>query len=86
MKLFTFYAKANPAFLKPLKNELNLIGVKKIYDLSKDRLNYLKFKAELPTAWRIMLYSRLLENLKIQIVEGLQARYCILIKIEMKKN
>ena len=70
MKLFTFYAKANPAFLKSLKTELNHIGVKNIYDLSRDRLNYLKFKAELPVAWKIMLNSRLIEYLKIQIGEG----------------
>jgi hypothetical protein len=86
MKFYTFYAKANPAFLKSLKNELNHIGVKRIFDLSKDRLNYLKFTAELPVAWKIMLYSRLIEHLKIQIGEGFQVRYCFIIKIEMKKN
>ena len=74
MKLYTFYAKANPAFLKSLRNELNYIGVNNIHDLSKDKLNYLKFKASLPTVWKIMLYSRLI------------VRYILLIKLEMKKN
>jgi hypothetical protein len=75
MKLFTFYAKSNPSFLKALKNELKFIGLNRIHDLSKDRLSYLKFKAELPDAWRIMLYSRLIEHLKIQISDELNVRY-----------
>jgi hypothetical protein len=74
MKLYTFYAKANPSFLKSLKTELKFIGLNKIHDLSKDRLNYLTFKAEQEDAWRIMLYSRLIENLKIQIGEEFQAK------------
>ena len=86
MKLYTFYAKANPAFLKSLRNELNYIGVNNIHDLSKYKLNYLKFKASLPTVWKIMLYSRLIEQLKIQISESIIVRYILLIKLEMKKN
>ena len=75
MKLYTFYAKANPAFIKSLRNELSFIGVNNIHDLSKDKLNYLKFQTSLPIAWKIMLYSRLIEQLKIQINEGFVVRY-----------
>jgi hypothetical protein len=74
MKIFTFYAKTNPAFLKSLTRELKYFGANKIHDLSKDRLSYLKFKAELPDAWRIMLYSRLVEHLKIQVCEDFRVK------------
>jgi hypothetical protein len=75
MKLYTFYAKANPSFLKALKTELKFIGLNRVHDLTKDKLSYLRFRAELPDAWRIMLYSRLIEHLKIEVADDLRVRY-----------
>lgn len=74
MKLHTFYAKANPAFIQSLEHELKYLGINKITNLKKDRLNYIKFKADFNDIWKIMLYSRLVENLKIQIKDEIKAK------------
>jgi hypothetical protein len=74
--MFTFYAKTNKVFVKSLENELKLLGVQSdsIINLNKQRLNYLKFKCTSKSLWNVMLYSRLIEGLHIQIKESFSAK------------
>ncbi len=74
--MFTYYAKANKSFMKALEHELKGFGVKSesIVNLKEQRLNYLKFKCDQTSLWRIMLYSRLIESLKIGVAESVRAR------------
>jgi len=85
--MFTFYAKTNKAFIKSLQNELVFLGVKQdsIVDLNFKGLNYLKFKSEMSSVWRIMLHSRLIENVKIQIKDNIPAKTEKEFKININK-
>ena len=85
--MFTFYAKTNKAFVKSLQNELVFLGVKQdsIVDLNFKGLNYLKFKSEMNNVWRIMLHSRLIENVKIQIKDNIPAKTEKEFKININK-
>lgn len=69
MNKYFFYAKTNPAFLKTLENELETLGIKNIKNLKKDKLNYLKFNADCMEMTKILLKSRLIEDIKVQIVD-----------------
>jgi len=73
--MYTFYAKVNKVFVKSLQNELKQLGIEpeSMLNLNKEGLNYLKFKSEFKSIWKIMLYSRLIEGLKIQIASGIKA-------------
>ena len=75
-KMNTYFAKTNKMFMKALETELKSFGVKpeSIVNLNEQRLNYLTFKAEERTIWRVMLYSRLIEGLKVQIGKTVSAR------------
>jgi 23S rRNA G2445 N2-methylase RlmL len=72
MKMNTFFAKTNPSFTKLLEYELKHIGIKNITNLKSERLNYIKFQTEMPNVWKIMLYSRLTERLKIQVAHDIR--------------
>ena len=73
--MYTYYAKTNKAFMKSLEQELKFLGAQSdtMLNLNTQRLNYLKFKCDQNSLWKIMLHSRLIEDLKIQIVEGVRA-------------
>ena len=85
MKKFVFYAKTNPAFLSSLEKELYYLGVVKCTQLTKLRLNYVKFEADLPKVWEILTYSRLLEDVKIEIAKGIHANSEKAYKIALKQ-
>ena len=85
MKKFVFYAKSNPAFLTSLEKELCHFGVVQCIQLSKLRLNYVKFESTLPKVWEILTYSRLLEDIKIEMIKGLNANSEKDFKIALKR-
>jgi hypothetical protein len=74
MKIYTFYAKTNPAFRSALSNELNLFKLGKISNLKADRLNFVKFQSNFKDVWQIMTQSRLIESLKLQIADNIKAK------------
>jgi 23S rRNA G2445 N2-methylase RlmL len=73
MKKFVFYAKSNPAFLSSLEKEFSHFGIEKCITLTKIRLNYIKFETTLPKVWNLFAYSRLLEDVKIEMAKGVSA-------------
>jgi hypothetical protein len=76
MKNFIFFAKSNPKFSLSLINELkSLTGIQKINSIKNKGLNLIKFEAPLEKIWKILLYSRLTEDLKIQIKENINIKY-----------
>ena len=85
--MFTFFAKTNKAFVKSLQNELILSGIKPstIVDLNFKGLNYLKFKSDMSNIWKIMLHSRLIENVKVQIKDNIAAKTEKEFKININK-
>jgi hypothetical protein len=75
MKKYTFFAKTNPKFMSSLISEIQAIaGLEKINSLKHKRLNLIKFEAPMDKVWRILLYSRLAEDVKIQIKENLNIK------------
>jgi len=71
MKNYIFFAKTNPKFTNSLICEINSIaGIKKINSLKQKGLNLIKFEASMDKIWKILLYSRLAEEIKIQITEN----------------
>lgn len=85
--MLTFYAKTNKAFIKSLQNELIFLGIKpnSIVDLNFKGLNYLKFKSDMSNIWKIMLHSRLIENVKVQIKDNIPAKSEKEFKININK-
>jgi hypothetical protein len=75
MSKYIFYAKVNKAFINPFKVELKQLGLEpeNLRDLNQKGLNYLKFQSDFKPIWKIMLYSRLIEELKIQISDKISA-------------
>ncbi len=69
--MYTYFAKCNRSFINSLKTELTNLGVSKIMNLQSQRLDYVKFTCNQETIWKIMLYSRLIESLKIQIKDNI---------------
>lgn len=75
MKKYTFFAKTNPKFTNSLISEIKAIsGLQKINSLKQQRLNLIKFEAPIDQVWKILLYSRLAEDVKIQIKENLNIK------------
>ncbi len=74
---YTFFAKVNKSFIIPFEKELKQFGIQteSLLDLNRKGLNYIKFKSNMESVWKIMLYSRLVEGLKIQISDGIKAPY-----------
>ncbi len=75
MRKHIFYAKVNKVFIKPFQHELKQLGLESesILNLNTKGLNYLKFKSDFKSIWKIMLYSRMIEDLKIQVADNIKA-------------
>ncbi len=75
MRKYTFFAKTNPKFTNSLINEIKAIAdLDKVISLNHKRLNLIKFEAKMDQVWRILLYSRLVEDVKIQIKANLDIK------------
>lgn len=75
--MLTYYARTNKTFLKSLISELKSHGIESssILNLQRERLNYLKFKCnDMEKIYNIMLYSRLIEGLKVEMADNLVAK------------
>jgi len=76
MKKYTFFAKTNPKFTNSLISEIKSIaGIQKINSLKNKGLSMIKFDSTMDNIWRILLYSRLAEDVKIQIKDNLKIKY-----------
>jgi hypothetical protein len=75
MSKYIFYAKINKSFINPLKIELKQLGVEtdSIINLNDQGLNFLRFQSDFQSLWKIMLYSRMIEGLKMQMAEKIIA-------------
>lgn len=75
MKKYIFFARTNPRFTNSLISEIKSIAnIEKINSLKNQRLNLIKFEAPIKKIWKIILYSRLAEDIKIQIKENLNVK------------
>ena len=74
--MLTYYARTNKSFMNALQSELKTFGVnsESMINLNEKRLNYLQFKCDQTVLWKIMLYSRLIEGLKVQVGGTIKAR------------
>jgi hypothetical protein len=89
----SYYVKTNKSFINALITELKTFGIShsSIINLQRERLNYIKFKCDSQEKiWNLMLYSRLIESLKIEIADDLKAKYLYILfydtSLELKEN
>ena len=76
MKNFIFYARTNPRFNNSLISEIKSIAeITNIKSLKEKRLNLIQFEAPLNKIWKVLLYSRLAEDIKIEIKDKLKIKY-----------
>ncbi len=76
MKKYTFFAKTNPLFVEGLKSELrDLVGLDKLNLIKLKSLNYIRFELPMNKVWKIILYSRIIEEMKILVKENIVIKY-----------
>ena len=72
MDKLTYLASTNPMFIKALQHELHSLGIRNSSLLKQQGLNFIKFETDQSSLWKIMLQSRLIESLKVQIAQNIK--------------